>query len=167
MAVLAENAHPFENQPERRRTGEGGHSIEGYAPHSDSGSAVGAIRQTDGSRNWKQIASAGTGHPRGRWTAEIRWPYHLLEVGCLTHSGEGWVAERTLGFVSSGARERLAARCMPIVVVMQAAQHGVRQHLPSYWRLVSSLRLAGDALFNALVGPGAIKVRLTLLHHPL
>ena len=68
---------------------------------------------------------------------------------------------------SSGARERFAARCLPVVVVMQAAQHGERDDLSARRRLISSLRLAGYALLDALVGSGVIEVRLILLHHPL
>ena len=73
----------------------------------------------------------------------------------------------TFGLLSSGARERFVTRCLPVVVVMNSAQYGVRDDLSTPWRFIFSLLPAGDALLNALVGPGAIEVRLILFHHPL
>jgi len=46
------------------------------------------------------------------------------------------------GFLSSGAEERFATWCLPVVIVMQAAQHGERDDLSARQRLIFSLWLA-------------------------
>jgi hypothetical protein len=78
----------------------------------------------------------------------------------------GW-GSKTFGLFSGGTGERFAVSCLPVVVVMQAAQQWVRDDLPTRLWLVWSLWLAGNTLLYPLVWSGMVEVRLVLLHHPV
>ena len=78
----------------------------------------------------------------------------------------GW-GSKTFGLPSSGARERLTARCLPVVIVMQTAQQWMRDDLPACLRPILLLWLARNALLYPLVWPGIVEVRLVLLHHSM
>ena len=56
---------------------------------------------------------------------------------------------------------------LPVVIVMQSAQHWARDELSTLLWLSPWHWLARDCLPNPLVGPGAVEVRLVLLHYAM
>ena len=121
----AENEHPFEVSPKRfritregwctrRRISRGFRSIEAHHPHSGRERAVGAARRMIAARKWKP--TAGVWHRPSTHPKERR----------RKHPRPLWSARRrrngALVLVSGSARERFALRCLPLVVMMQAAQ---------------------------------------------
>ena len=74
---------------------------------------------------------------------------------------------KTFGLFSSGAGERFAVWRLPAVIVMQTAQHWMRDGLSIQRGLIWSLWMAGNALLYRLVWSGIVEVGLILLRDPM
>ena len=60
-----------------------------------------------------------------------------------------------------------ASRCLPVVVVMETAQHWARRERPADRRCLWSFWSARDALLDPLVRPSVVEVLHILLHDPV